>query len=68
MLDEGLEVSRISLDLESVQVENVGSDVVKESRIVCGGEDFVKKSREEVKGKDNARETMIEVQVTSDLR
>ena len=35
VLDESFEISRISLDLESVQVENIGSDVVEESRVVC---------------------------------
>lgn len=34
VLDESLEVTGISLNLESVQVKNVGSDVVEESRIV----------------------------------
>lgn len=36
MLNEGLEVSGIPLDLEAVKVEDVGGDVVEESRVVYG--------------------------------
>lgn len=35
VLDERLEVSRVPLNLESVEVKNVGGDVVEESRVVC---------------------------------
>ena len=34
VLDESLEVSRITLNLESVEVKNVGGNVVEESRVV----------------------------------
>lgn len=34
MLDEGFEVTRVSLNLESVEVENISSDIVEETRVV----------------------------------
>jgi hypothetical protein len=35
VLDEGLEVTRVPLNLEAVKVEDVGGDVVEEARVVC---------------------------------
>lgn len=35
VLDEGLEVTWVPLNLEAVKVEDVGGDVVEEARVVC---------------------------------
>lgn len=68
VLDERLEVSRVSLDLEAVKVKDVGRDVVEEARVVCGRtRTRSARVRQSKRGK-NARETMMDVQVVSDLR
>ena len=35
VLDEGLKVTGITLNLEAVQVKDIGGDVVEEARVVC---------------------------------
>lgn len=73
-LDELVEVTGVSLDLELVQVKDIGTDVVEESRVVYSRIKRRNVSRSlkfEHRGREkevNVRETMMEVQVLSEQR
>jgi hypothetical protein len=62
-LDKGLEVAGVALQLEAVEVKNVSRDVVEETGVLHAVQNATLPRR-----RRRTCETMIEVQVVSDLR